>query len=109
MGSQKMVEHVEECENMGLVLTLLAGAYVVDDHVANDFTAAIAVHEIDGKAGSSESGTCSCSAMARTSASVRPEKATQSSRLIIKHPLPSASPSAGKGPRLFDSRSVHRL
>jgi len=56
MGSQKMVEHVEECENMGLVLTLLAGAYVGDDHVANDFTAAIAVHEIDGKAGSSDLG-----------------------------------------------------
>jgi hypothetical protein len=39
MRSQKMVEHVEKGQYMLLVVARLAGADVIDDHVADFFPA----------------------------------------------------------------------
>jgi hypothetical protein len=43
MRSQKMVEHVEKGQNMLLVVTRLAGADVIDNHVTDFFRAVLLI------------------------------------------------------------------
>jgi hypothetical protein len=82
--SQKMMEDMKENQNMLFVTTRLSGADVISNHIPDSIQAVrLLMHEIRGKRGSAISGTGSCSAIASTSCSVRPHKATQSSRVIM--------------------------
>jgi hypothetical protein len=54
MRSQEMVEHVEQGENMLLIITRLASADVTDNHVTDFCSAMRLVHEILSKCGSSD-------------------------------------------------------
>lgn len=44
MRSQEMVEHMEKCQNMLPIVTRLASADVIDNHVTNFFRATLLVH-----------------------------------------------------------------
>jgi hypothetical protein len=56
MRSQKMVKHVEKGQNMLLVVTRLARADVINDHVTDFFCAVLLVRQILSKRGSSDLG-----------------------------------------------------
>jgi hypothetical protein len=58
---------------------------VVDDHVANFFGAILLRQQVLSERGRSDSGRCSCSAIASTSSSVKPQNPTQSSSVTMLH------------------------
>lgn len=51
---QKMVEDVEKDQDMLLVVTRLASADVIDNHLANCFRPVLLAHKIFGKSGRSD-------------------------------------------------------
>ncbi len=51
MRSQKTVEHVEKSQNMLLVVTRLAGADVIDNHVTDFFRAVLLVRSSAAESG----------------------------------------------------------
>jgi hypothetical protein len=68
---------MQEFQNVSLVLALLSLPDIIRDHVSGF------LHAVDARALAAISGKCSCSAIARTCASVKPHNAIQSSNVII--------------------------
>ncbi len=49
MHPQEMMQHVKQCQHMAAVIARLAGADVIDDHVADFFRAMLLAGKILGK------------------------------------------------------------
>jgi hypothetical protein len=75
---------MQEGQNVSLVLALLSLPDVVHDHVADFFHAVLLVREILSEGGGGDLRQILMLTIARTCASVKPDNATQSSKLIIK-------------------------
>jgi hypothetical protein len=54
MGFQKMVEHLQECQNVRLVLALLSLADVIHDHVSDFLHAVLLIQKVLSEGGSGD-------------------------------------------------------
>jgi hypothetical protein len=61
MRSQKMMEHMEENQDMLFVPARLGSANIVDNHFADFFQAMLLMHKIEANAVAAISRRCSCS------------------------------------------------
>ena len=80
-----MVKHMEEDHDVFFVSTLLSRANILDNHVSDSFQTMLLMHKVGGKCGSSDLREM---LMFRDdelllSYTVRPQRATQSSRVIM--------------------------
>jgi len=79
MGFQKMVEHMQERQNVRLVLALLSLADVIHDHVSDFLHAVLFLRKVLSERGSGDFRQMLMLRDYENCSSVRPDNATQSS------------------------------
>jgi hypothetical protein len=75
---------MQERQNVRLVLAVLSLTDIINDHVSDFLHAVLLLQKVLSKGGSGDFGQLLSSAIARIFSSVKPDRAMQSSKLIIK-------------------------
>jgi hypothetical protein len=84
MRLQEMVEDMQQEQDVLLIAASLGLPNIVDNYVPDFFATVLLRRKVLASAVAAISGSCSCSAMASTSSSVKPHRPMQSSSLIIE-------------------------